>query len=177
MPESTSVPENYSVDQIFSLFYEDLRRIASSVRRGDPHQTLRSTVLVNEAWMKMKDSARLGAMGRTRLLSIAARAMRQVLIDAARHRNAWGGRDAIRVEIDDAVAGEGPLVAELLAVNQALDRLGKADSRQVRLVELKFFAGMTDVEIAEELGISLATVSRSWKAARAWLKKELRPAG
>jgi RNA polymerase sigma factor (TIGR02999 family) len=168
--------ERRSLDDLFSLIYEELRSIASSVRRNEMHSTLNSTALVDEAWLRLKDSPQLASTSRPHFKGIAARVMRQVLVDAARHRNAWGGKEAIRVPVDESIEGATSFAAELLAVHEALDSLAKIDPTGARVVELKYFAGLTDAEIAEELGVSKSKVERSWRAAKARLKTQLCPA-
>lgn len=166
-----------TLDHLFSLTYEELRRLASTVKRGDPGITLSPTALVNEAWIKMAKTPGLSAMSCLHFKRIAARAMRQLLVESARRRHARkrGGRgEAIFVVFDDSVDGTITSERELLALNSALDELGRIAPRQALIVESRFFGGVEISEIAEQLGISEATVFREWRVARAWLGNELR---
>jgi RNA polymerase sigma-70 factor, ECF subfamily len=167
-----------TLDHLFSVTYEELRRLASSVRRSDPGATLTPTALVNEAWLKLAGSPGVEATSRTHFKRIAARAMRQVLIEAARRRNAGkrGGGDVALVTFDDALHAPARSADELLALDAALDTLARVSPRQALLVESRFFGGLGVDETAELLGVSEATVLRDWRAARAWLAHELREA-
>ena len=167
-----------TLDHLFSVTYEELRRLASSVRRGDPSATLTPTALVNEAWLKLAGSPGLAAASRTHFKRIAARAMRQVLIEAARRRGAGkrGGREAALVTFDESLHAPARTADELLALDAALDALARVSPRQALMVESRFFGGLDIDETAELLGVSEATVNRDWRAARAWLAHELRQA-
>lgn len=174
------IVERRALDDLFSATYEELRRLASAVRRDDPNATLTPTTLVNEAWLKLAQSPRLGSVSRLHFKRIAARAMRQVLIEAARRRKAAkrGGGVAL-ITFDDtlAVSTHGDAAAaELLALNDALDDLARLQPRQALMVEYRFFGGLDIVETAELLGVSEATILRDWRAAKAWLARELRRA-
>ncbi len=164
-----------SLDQTFSLAYEELRRLAASVRRDDPAATLTPTDLVNEAWLKLRNSPELARTSKLHFKRVAARAMRQVLIEAARKRKAGkrGGGAAV-VTFDESLDGSTGSAEDLLALNDALEDLARLHPRQATLVESRFFGGLEMIEIAELLDVSEATVLRDWRAARAWLAKELR---
>ena len=167
--------ERRALDDLFSVTYEELRRLASSVRRDDPSSTLTPTALVNEAWLKLADSPWLGSTSPLHFKRVAARAMRQVLVGAAREKLAekrGGGEFA--VTLDEAAQASPVRADELVALDEALTRLANLDERQARVVELRYFAGLTAEETAEALGISTPTVQRDWRAARAWLAVELR---
>ena len=165
-----------ALDQLFSTAYEELRRLAAAVRRGDPGATLSPTALVNEAWLKLSRSPDLVPASRLHFKRIAARAMRQVLVEAARRRNAEKrGAGAPLVTFDDEA--DSPASAEadqVLALDSALDQLAQVSPRQAAMVESRFFGGLDVAETAELLGVSEATVLRDWRAARAWLARELR---
>jgi RNA polymerase sigma-70 factor, ECF subfamily len=167
-----------TLDQLFSATYEELRRLASAVRRGDPSATLSPTALVNEAWLKLAKSPEIGATSRLHFKRIAARAMRQLLVEAARRRNAdkRGGGADITVEFDDAVMKAPSSGDELLALNHALETLSEMNPRQAVMVESRFFGGLDIPETATMLDVSEATVLRDWRAAKAWLANELRKA-
>jgi RNA polymerase sigma-70 factor, ECF subfamily len=170
--------DRHTLDHLFSATYEELRRLASSVRRGDPSATLNPTALVNEAWMKMAKSREIGATSRLHFKRIAARAMRQILIEAARRRNAGkrGGGQDVTVSFDESLQ-KGPSVGEdLLRLDRALDELAVMNPRQAALVESRFFGGLDIPETATLLNVSEATVLRDWRSAKAWLAHELREA-
>jgi RNA polymerase sigma factor (TIGR02999 family) len=168
--------ERQEIDYLFSVTYEELRRLASTVRRGDPSATLSPTVLVNEAWLKLAASPRFAATSRLHFKRIAARAMRQLLIEAARRRHARkrGGDDNLNVTFDDSVQEAVSTGDELLALDTALADLARINPRQALMVESRFFGGLDTLETAELLGVSEATILRDWRAAKAWLAHELR---
>jgi RNA polymerase sigma factor (TIGR02999 family) len=170
------VAKRQALDQLFSVTYEELRRLASSVRRGDPSTTLSPTALVNEAWLKLAKSPDVGATSRLHFKRIAARAMRQLLVEAARRRNSGkrGGGAKITVTFDSEFQPKPSGENELLALNTALEELAQMNPRQAMMVESRFFGGLEIAEIAELLEVSEATVLRDWRAAKAWLAQELR---
>ncbi len=166
--------DKQAFDDLFSLAYEELRRLASSVHRDDPNASMNPTALVHEAWLKMASSPGLAATSHVHFKRIAARAMRQILVDAARRRNARKRGSGIAViTYDDAMAGTPTSADELLGLDAALDELARLSPRQAAMVESRFFGGLETREIAEDLGISEATVLRDWRAARAWLGRQL----
>jgi RNA polymerase sigma factor (TIGR02999 family) len=167
--------EKEALDHLFSVTYEELRRLASSMKRNDSSNTLNPTALVNEAWLKLAKSPPFETTSRLHFKRIAARAMRQVLIEAARRRNASKRGPAAAMEIDIA-APEVPVGGdEMLALDEALQELERLEPRQAVLVESRFFGGLDVLETAQLLEISEATVHREWRAAKAWLKLRLRP--
>lgn len=168
--------DRQALDELFSVTYEELRRLAASVRRGDPSATLNPTALVNEAWMKLAKSSRIAATSPLHFKRIAARAMRQLLVEAARRRNAGkrGGGADITVTFDAAVESKPSGGEELLALDRALGTLAEISPRQAQMVESRFFGGMDIPETAALLNVSEATVERDWRTARAWLARELR---
>lgn len=178
MPPTPNAADRGGVDRLFDAAYEELKRLASAVRRGERSHTLTPTALVNEAWLKLQASPELGRLSRLEFKRVAARAMRQVLIEAARRRDAGkrGGGQAV-VTFDEALDQPAALDDDLLQLHEALDRLAQVSPRQAAMVEGRFFGGLEIPEIAELLGISEATVLRDWRAARAWLAHELRPDG
>jgi RNA polymerase sigma factor (TIGR02999 family) len=172
--------ERRELDYMFSITYEELRRLASSVRRDDPGASLSPTTLVNEAWLKLANSPRFASTSRLHFKRIAARAMRQVLIEAARRRNAQkrGGGAGIVVTFDDALhTTKASCDDQLLALETALEELARMSPRQAMMVESRFFGGLDIAEIAALLEVSEATILRDWRAAKAWLAHELRRAG
>ncbi len=164
-----------AVDRMFSLAYEELRRLAGAVRRGEPGVTLSPTALVNEAWLKLAGSPPSEIHSAVHFKRVAARAMRQVLIEAARRRTAEkrGGADVALVTFDDSL-GLGPTSGEdLLELDSALEALARLSPRQAALVEYRFFGGFVIPECALMLEVSEATLTRDWRSARAWLAVEL----
>jgi RNA polymerase sigma-70 factor (ECF subfamily) len=163
-----------AVDEAAPAVYAELRRVAAAyVRREQPGQTLQATALVHEAYLRLADS---GAQWNDshHFVGIAARVMRQILVDRARARGAdkrWGQMD--RVTLTDVLKAANEEEAMLPALDEALDRLEALDPQQARLVELRYFVGLTVEETAVALGLSPATVKRRWALARAWLFREL----
>jgi len=171
----TTFDDARALDDLFSATYEELRRLASSVRRDDPSATLSPTALVNEAWLKLRESPHVARTSRVHFKRIAARAMRQVLIEAARRRQAdKRGGGAPMVTFDDALEQHDNDADDLIALDDALDDLARIQPRQAILVESRFFGGLDVAETAQLLDISESTVLRDWRAARAWLAHELR---
>jgi RNA polymerase sigma factor (TIGR02999 family) len=167
-----------ALDHLFSVTYEELRRLASSVKRGDSSATLSPTALVNEAWLKLANTPQVAGASRLHFKRIAARAMRQVLVDAARrrHANKRGGADAVFVTFDDSLDQPLSCTGDLLALDSALEDLARIQPRQATMVESRFFAGLDVTETAALLEVSEATILRDWRAAKAWLAHELRRA-
>jgi RNA polymerase sigma factor (TIGR02999 family) len=167
--------DRQALDQLFSVTYEELRRLASSVRRGDPSATLSPTALVNEAWLKLADSHRLATTSKLHFKRIAARAMRQLLVEAARRRKAGkrGGGAEVTVVFDESLQKPASGSQDLLHLDRALDDLARMNPRQAVMVESRFFGGLDIPEIASLLSVSEATVLRDWRAAKAWLAHEL----
>jgi RNA polymerase sigma factor (TIGR02999 family) len=162
-------------DRLFSAAYEELRRLAAAVRRDDPGRTLSPTALVNEAWLKLASSPAFAATSPAHFKRIAARAMRQVLIEAARRRSARKrGGGAPLVTFDEDTLPPARDAEELLALDTALDALARLEPRQAQIVESRFFGGLDVRETSAVLGVSEATILRDWRAARAWLAHELR---
>ena len=163
-----------ALDQLFSATYEELRRLAFVVKGGDPGSTLNPTALVNEAWIKLAKSPGIRAESPLHFKRIAARAMRELLVEAARRRSAnkRGGNDAIFVTFDESLTGLNP-GQDLLALDAALTELGQLEPRQAAIVESRFFGGLEINEISNVLGMSEATVLRDWRAAKAWLGHKL----
>ena len=174
----SSAKDRQALDHLFSVAYEELRRLASSVRRSDPSLTLSPTALVNEAWLKLAKNPDIGATSKLHFKRIAARAMRQLLVEAARRRNSGkrGGGAEFTVTFDDRFQEKPSGGQELLALNTALNSLAQMNPRQAAMVESRFFAGLDVSETAALLNISEATVLRDWRAAKAWLSQELRQA-
>lgn len=158
-----------SSDELFRVVFEQLRRIASSQFRGErSDHTLQPTALVNEAWLKLLGQ-RADFQDRAHFFAIASQAMRRILVDHARQKRA-AKRAAPELHEEPAFDG---VDVDVLALDAALEKLAALDAGQARVVELKYFGGLTNEEIAEATGVSLATVKRSWQTARAYLFREL----
>ena len=166
-------------DEVFPLVYAELRRIAArEMRREKPGRTLQTTALVHEAYLRLLKDASLSFENRAHFLGIAAHAMREILIEHARARAARKrGGGAVRLTLDDLVAPVPALSIDVLALDEALERLARLDQRHARVVELRYFGGMSVEETAAALDLSPATVKRAWTIARAWLYRELGGSG
>jgi len=162
-------------DKLYPLIYAELRRIARRLLRGErAGHTLDTAGLVNEAYLKLANPKQNPAEGRAHFLRIAARAMRQILVDHARRKGAEKrGGDWARTSIEEKQLGQMPRDEEMIALDDALNRLAGVDDRMRQIVEYRFFAGLSETEIAELLGVTTRTVQREWAKARAWLHKEL----
>lgn len=166
-----------ALDELFSVAYEELRRIASSVRRSDANATVSPSTLVNSAWLRLANSPRIAPQSELHFKRIAVQAMRRVLVEAARRRQAYkrGGGDAIQfVPFDDSVGLPISCDEDLLALDAALADLARLSPRQATLIEARFFGGLDAAEISAILDVSPATVDRDWRAAKAWLASEIR---
>jgi RNA polymerase sigma factor (TIGR02999 family) len=164
------------VDRLFSLTYEELRRLACLIREGDPSVTLNPTSLVHEAWIKLAGSGDFAKLGTLDFKRIAARAMRQLLVEAARRRRARkrGGNICALVTFDETLHHPAAGADDMTALDAALRELARLSPRQAQVIEARFFGGLEMAEIAQALGVSEATVHRDWKVAKAWLARELR---
>ena len=162
------------IDRLLPVVYDEVRAVAASyLKQERADHTLQPTALVHEAYLKLQRGGSAPA-GRVHLLALAASAMRQILVDHARARGTQkrgGGWE--RITVDSAVAFSADGVEDVLAVHQALARLATIDPRGAHVVEMRFFGGLTEAEIAEELGISERWVREQWSHARAWLRREL----
>ncbi len=166
-----------AVDVLMPALYSELRRIAGRSLRGERRgHTLQTTALVHEAYLRLLKDARLSVQNRAHFLAIAAQSMREILVEHARARAASkrGGNRA-RVTLEESLATETAAGVDVLALEEALERLASLDPVQARIVEMLFYAGMTVEETAAALGTSPATVKRHWTIARAWLYRELAP--
>ena len=162
---------------LMPLVYDELRRIAARyMSRERPGQTLQATALVNEAYMRLAGERPRAFANRTHFLAIAALSMRQILVQRARARRAAkrGGQPE-RVTLDDALLADAGASIDVLALDEALTRLAAIDPQQAKVVELRYFGGLTIEETAEAIDMSPATVKREWTMARAWLKQALSP--
>jgi RNA polymerase sigma factor (TIGR02999 family) len=165
------------LDDLFAATYRELRHIAANLKRHDGSVTLNPTALVNEAWLRMSDSPQLGALSPGHFKAVAARAMRRVLIDAARRRHARKralGSDQVLIAFDESVEQQVIRDEDVIDLDAALRDLARLDPRQANLVEYRYFGGLTVSELAETLGVSETTIERDWRVAKAWLKSQLR---
>lgn len=164
-----------ALDELLPLVYEELRRLAGAyLRREREAHTLQSTALVHEAFLRMVNQRDVEWHGRAHFFGIAAQMIRRILVDHARaQRTAKRGSGAVMLELDESIAASQQRDLDLIALDDALSRLGAMDRRQGRIVELRFFAGLSVEDTAEVMGISTATVKREWASARAWLFREV----
>lgn len=161
--------------RLVALVYDDLRRMArAQLRRSPPGQTLDTTALVHEAYMKLVDQTRVPWQDRGHFLAVSATAMRQILIDYARARlRQKRGGDAARTALDESLVAAAGEAEHVLALDLALGKLADVEPRLVRVVECRYFAGFSEQETADAMGVSLRTAQRDWLRARAWLRGEL----
>ena len=165
-----------AMERLAPLIAGELRRMARRYMRGerDGH-TLQATALVNEAWIRLVDAAGVNWQDRAHFFAVSAQTMRRILVDSARaRRSAKRGGNAPRVNLDDAPEVGSSRDRELVALDDALNTLVQVDSRKARVIELRFFGGLSVEETAEVLKISPQSVMRDWKLARAWLLREVR---
>ena len=165
-----------ALERLLPLIERELHRIARHyMRRENPGHTLQTTALVNEAYFRLVDQKSVHWQNRAHFFAIAAQIMRRILLNHARdrHRVKRGGR-AVQVSLSEVAVMGDEKSAELLALDEAMERLAEFDERKERVVELRHFGGLTAAETAEVLGVSVATVERDWSAAKAWLAREIR---
>ena len=165
-----------SANRLMPLIYGELRRMAGAhMQRERAAHTLQATALVNEAYMRLAGGEPVSWQNRAHFLGVAAHAMREVLLDYARRHSAGkrGGKDARKVDIDVELRGASSKIENVIAIDEALNRLALIDPRQSRLIELRFFAGLSVEEAAEVMGVSPVTIKREWRSAKAWLHREL----
>lgn len=165
-----------ALDRLVPIVYAELRRIARARLKAERGHSLQPTALVHEAYLRLVDLNRMTIHSRSHFLAVAARLMRQILVDHARRRQAdkRGGSMTI-IPVEDAPIAAQPSVVDVLALDEALAELASFDERSSRVVELKHFAGLTTDETAEALDVSPATVERDWAVAKAWLLTRLSP--
>jgi RNA polymerase sigma factor (TIGR02999 family) len=164
-----------ALDELLAVVYGELRALAARYLGGEkPGQTLQPTALVHEAYLRLVGNDTIVWRNRAHFFSVAAKVMRHVLVDGARSkaRDKRGG-GALRVTLDESVAGASDRTLDLVRLDDALSALERVDPRKCRVVEMRYFAGLTIDEAAEALGVSAVTVTREWTLARAWLRREL----
>lgn len=164
-------------DKLVEILYEDLKRLARRrVARSDRRATLDTTALVHEAYLKLGASPGSGWNDREHFFAVAARAMRQIVVDHARaQRRAKRGGGNAPVDIENVQVGVDQEIEKILGIDSALGRLQETDPRLVRVVECRYFAGLSEEETSAALALPLRTVQRSWQQAKSWLKSELGP--
>lgn len=165
-----------ALDELMPLVHRELRRIARNfMRRQNPGHTLQTTALVNEAFLRLVDSDRVNWQDRNHFFAISSQLMRRILVDFARKKKSLKrGGDHIMVTLDERADVPVEKANDLLALDEALTRLGKLSPRQSQIVEMRYFAGLTEEQVAEAMGVSARTVRRDWNLARAWLYRELK---
>ena len=164
-----------AVAELVPLLYDELRRMASRyLQRERPGHTLQATALVHEAYLRLVDQKGVEWQNRSHFFGVAAQQMRRILVDyAGAHHAAKRGGPLPKISLDDALAIAEGRTGDLLELDEVLTRLASIDAQQVRIIELRFFAGLTVEETAEVLNISPATVKREWTTAKAWLAREI----
>ena len=171
LPAASAGGDRGAFDRLVPLIYDGLRAIAHrQLRRQPRHPTLDTTAIVHEAYLKLVEQSGAAWTDRTQFFAFSARVIRNLLIDYGRERNARKrGGEAIHLPLDDELAGAPGRTVELLALDEALTELGRMDERLERLVECRFFGGMSMEETAEAMAVSLSTAERDWRRARAYL--------
>lgn len=163
-----------ALEQILPLVYQELRRLAHSHLRAErANHTIQSTALVHEAYLKLVGSHPADVRDRAHFIAVASRAMRQILVDLARGRDAEKRNAGVRIDFEDLPSLPIKRDAELIVLDDALSDLARIDERQAQVVEMRFFGGLSSPEISEVLGVSRATVDRDWATARVWLHRQV----
>ncbi|MBL8212288.1 MAG: sigma-70 family RNA polymerase sigma factor [Bryobacterales bacterium] len=164
-----------AAEQLLPLVYQELRRIAGAyMRRERSNHTLQATALVHEAYMQLVDQTRVDWKNRAHFFGVAAQLMRRILVEHARaHHAQKRGGNASKLSLDDVINHFPDREVTLVALDDSLKELERLDPRQSRIVELRFFGGLTTEEVSEVMGISTATIEREWRSARAWLHTQL----
>ena len=167
-----SAGDQAALDRLMPLVYDELRRLARSYMRQErAGQTLQTTALIHEAYLRLIDAKEVQLENRTHFFAVAARLMRQILVDFARtHGSQKRGGGAQQVSLDEALVIGQPRDEDLLALDEALSALAQTDERKSRVVELRFFGGLTEAETAAALQVSPETVKRDWRLAKSWLR-------
>ena len=166
--------DQLALDELTPIVYAELRRLAHRyMRRERPEHDLQTSALVNEAYIRLVDYKRMQWQNRAHFFAVSAQLMRRILVDHARRHNLKRGRGVQHVSLDEAVVVSGDPGADLVALDDALNALAHVDPRKVRVVEMRFFAGLSVEETAAVLKVSPITVRRDWSIARAWLRREI----
>src|SRR5947208_2765222 len=163
-----------ALDKLTPIVYNELRRLARRYMRGErPGHSLQTTALVNEAYMRLVDYKRMKWQNRAHFFAVSAQLMRRILVERARRHNLKRGGAVQHVSLEEAAVVGGDEDVDLLALDDAMNALARIDPRKVQVVEMRFFGGLSVEETAEVLKVSTVTVKRDWRAARAWLYREL----
>jgi len=166
--------DHAALDELWPLVQGELRRRAAAyLRRERPDHTLEPTALVHEAYLRLVGQERVACHDRTHFFALAAQMMRRILVDHARGQRRKKRAGGVRVALDEAVAHVGPPDCDLLLLDQALCELGAFAGRHAQIVELRYFGGLSEDEVAGVLGVSRTTVTREWQTARAWLYRRM----
>jgi RNA polymerase sigma factor (TIGR02999 family) len=171
-----SAGDRRALEELVPLIYDELRVLARRhLQRERPGHTLQTTALVHEAYLRLADQRKEDFSGRAHFFAVAAQVMRRVLVDHARRRRATKrGGELAKLSIQDVAENTQPRAVDFIALDEALQTLERLDPRQSRVVELRYFGGLSVPEVAEVLGASPATIKRDWVTARAWLRREIR---
>ena len=172
---SSAAGDQRAADALMPLVYDEFHRLAVSYMQSEPAgHTLQPTALVNEAFLKLVDQTRVNWQGKTHFFAVGAQAMRRILVDHARRKSrAKRGGGRTKISLDEGLALSPQRDEDLLALDEALEKLAGLDPRQAKIVELRFFGGLTIPEVAQVLGVSERTVRNEWTVVRAWLRREL----
>lgn len=168
--------DGQAAEELLPLVYEELRRLAAArMAQEQPGQTLQATAIVHEAWLRLVSDGARNWQNRAHFFGAAAEAMRRILIENARRKSALKrGGDQVRVDIDGLELGAATTDEKILLINEALEKLDAEDPEKARIVVMKFFAGMTNQEVAASLGVTERTVERQWAFARAWIYQTIK---
>jgi RNA polymerase sigma factor (TIGR02999 family) len=171
-----SAGDKAALDELMPLVYGELRKLARGYMRNQPaDHTLQTTALVNEAYLRLIDSSRVNWQNRTHFFAISAQLMRRILVDFARRRNSLKrGGEVQKIELDEALVMALEPKTDLIALDEALKILAEMNPRQSQVVELRYFGGLSEEEIADHLAVSVRTVRRDWSVARAWLFRKIK---
>ena len=164
-----------ALDRLTPIVYDELHRLARRYMKGErPGHSLQTTALVNEAYMRLVDYKRMNWQNRAHFFAVSAQLMRRILVEHARRHNLKRGGGLQHVSLDDTATVGSERAADLVALDDAMNLLGKLDPRKVQVVEMRFFGGLSVEETAEVMKVSAATVMRDWSTAKAWLYRELK---
>jgi len=174
MVERASSGDQEAISELVPIVYGELRKLARGYLRKEQKATLQATGLVHEAYLRLLRDKNLHWANRAHFLAIAARSMRQILVERARAREAAKrGGGQIAITLDETIPGRNEKTVDLLTLDDALNKLSKLDPKQSEIVELRYFGGLTVEETATVMGISPATVKRWWELSKAWLRREM----
>lgn len=166
--------DQVALDRLTPIVYDELRRLARRYMKSERvDHTLQTTALVNEAYLRLVDCERMKWQDRVHFFAVSAQLMRRILVDHARRRNLKRGGAIPHLALDEAATVGGEPDSSLIALDEALDAFGKLDPRKVRVVEMRYFAGLSVEETAAVLQVSPVTVMRDWSAAKSWLRREM----